>query len=431
MKEKRKSLYSRLLWLLFLGLFCLAGLSGCGNAAQQAASKTEKEVQGEKEAGASEEADAIREKADAKGKENISGEQENGTKSLKTGKNCLEVHYIDVGQGDATLILQDGHAMLIDAGNNNQGTHLQAYFQSLGIKEFDYVVGTHPDADHIGGLDVILYKFDCGKVIMADSEKETRTYEDVVISLQSKDMKNQEPVAGEKYSLGDVEFTIVSPVGKEYDSSNSSSVGILLQYGNTRFLFTGDAEEDAEEEMLRSGISLKADVYKAAHHGSDTANSEAFLKAVSPEYAVISCGEGNSYGHPHAEVLNNFRKMNIKTFRTDEQGTIVAVSDGENITFNMSPSESYQAGERTQAYSGEEDQTAAGSDKKDASVMSISPQKKTTYILNTNTKRFHLPDCYSVKEIKEENMEEREATAKELQKEGYQGCGNCIGRGQG
>lgn len=239
-------------------------------------------------------------------------------------------------------------------------------------------------------------------------------------------MKNQEPVAGKKYSLGDAEFTIVSPAGREHGSSNSSSIGILLQYGNTRFLFTGDAEEDAEEEMLGSGISLKADVYKAAHHGSDTANSEAFLKAVSPEYAVISCGEGNSYGHPHAEVLNNFRKMHIKTFRTDEQGTVVAVSDGEDITFNMSPSESYQAGERTQGHSEEENQAAADSGKKDASVMNISPKEETAYILNTNTKRFHLPDCYSVKEIKPENKEERKTTAKELQKEGYQGCGNCI-----
>ncbi len=257
----------------------------------------------------------------------------------------LEIHYLDVGQGDATLILCDGHAMLIDAGDNDQGTAVQSYLESQGVTTLDYVIGTHPDADHIGGLDVVLYKFDCKTVIMPDFEKDTRTYDDVVQTMKQKRYKNTLPEVGTVYELGSAVFTIVAPDGEYGDNANDYSVGILLQHGENRFLFTGDAEEASEADMLENGIDLKADVFKAAHHGSRTANTEEFLQRVEPDYAVISCGEDNSYGHPHGEVMNRLRAMGTSVFRTDEQGTIVAYSDGTQITFNMSPDESWKAGE--------------------------------------------------------------------------------------
>lgn len=257
----------------------------------------------------------------------------------------LEVHYLDVGQGDATLILQGDHAMLIDAGENDKGTQVQSYLKAQGVDSLDYVVGTHPDSDHIGGLDVILYKFDCGKVIMPDYAKSTKTYEDVITTMERKNYKNTLPVVGEVYELGDAVFTIVAPNGTYGDNANDYSVGILLQYGNTRFLFTGDAEEASEADMLKNGMDLSADVYKVSHHGSRTASTEEFLKAVDPRYAVISCGEDNSYGHPHAAVMNRLRSMGVQVFRTDLQGTVTAYSDGEELTFNMSPEESWKAGE--------------------------------------------------------------------------------------
>ena len=259
----------------------------------------------------------------------------------------LEIHYLDVGQGDATLILCDGHAMLIDAGDNDQGTAVQSYLESQGVTTLDYVIGTHPDADHIGGLDVVLYKFDCKTVIMPDFEKDTRTYDDVVQTMKQKRYKNTLPEVGTVYELGSAVFTIVAPNGEYGDNANDYSVGILLQHGENRFLFTGDAEEASEADMLENGIDLKADVFKAAHHGSRTANTEEFLQRVEPDYAVISCGEDNSYGHPHGEVMNRLRAMGTSVFRTDEQGTIVAYSDGTQITFNMSPDESWKAGEPT------------------------------------------------------------------------------------
>lgn len=257
----------------------------------------------------------------------------------------LEVHFLDVGQGDATLIRCGEAAMLIDAGNNSWGDDVRDYLEYQGIGDLDYVIGTHPDADHIGGLDVVMEAFDCGTVIMPDYEKDTQTYTDVTDVMEEKGYELTLPQVGMVYELGEAAFTIVAPNGEYGDNANDYSVGILLEHGENRFLLTGDAEEDSEADMLDNGIDLSADVLKAAHHGSRTANTEAFLERVNPEYVVISCGEGNSYGHPHAEVLNRIREMGIKVFRTDEEGTVVATSDGAGITFNVPPSESWQAGE--------------------------------------------------------------------------------------
>lgn len=259
----------------------------------------------------------------------------------------MQVHFIDVGQGDATLIACDGHYMLIDAGNNDKGTTVQSYLMSQGVEKLDYVIGTHPDADHIGGLDVVIYKFDCDTIIMPDVANDTRTYDDVVQAMKSKGYQTTYPVVGETYTLGGATFIIVAPNADYGNDMNEWSVGVLVQNGNNRFLFTGDAEEKAEEDILNNGIDISADVYAAAHHGSKTATSQAFLDKVSPTYVVISAGEGNKYGHPHAEVLNRLRAAGISVFRTDEQGTIVATSDGNDITWNCSPSESWKAGEPT------------------------------------------------------------------------------------
>ena len=227
----------------------------------------------------------------------------------------LEVHYLDVGQGDATLIVCGDGAMLIDAGNNSWGDDVRDYLEYQGVEDLDYVIGTHPDADQV------MEAFDCGTVIMPDYEKETKTYEEVIDVMNQKGLELTLPQVGTVYELGEAAFTIVAPQGDYGDNANDYSVGILLEHGENRFLFTGDAEEDSEADMLNS------------------------LERVDPGYVVISCGEGNSYGHPHAEVLNRLREMGIKVFRTDEEGTITATSDGSSITFNVPPSESWKAGE--------------------------------------------------------------------------------------
>lgn len=256
----------------------------------------------------------------------------------------MEVHFIDVGQGDATLIICDDEAMLIDAAPSGNGTLLQSYLRKRGVTELEYLILTHTDADHIGSASVIVNKFDIHTVFMGDFPKDNKTYKGLLDAFSYYNLKYSIPNVGNEYSLGEATFTILAP-NREYDNPNDASIALVLQHGENKFLFTGDAKEDAEQDMLANGLDLDCDVYKAGHHGSSTSSCEEFLNAATPEYSVISCEAGNSYGHPHAEVLNNFRRMGIKVFRTDEQGSIVAYSDGENITWNCAPSESWQVGE--------------------------------------------------------------------------------------
>lgn len=268
---------------------------------------------------------------------------QNNFDSSGLSDDMLEVHFLDIGQGDSTLIKYGEHAMLIDAGENDSGTKVQAYLKSQGVTQLDYVIGTHPDSDHIGGLDVIIYKFDCDRVMIPDYQKNTKTYRDVLAAMDNKAYHNTLPVPGSQYSLGDAVFTIIAPNGN-YSSANNNSIGLLLRYGERTFLFTGDAEEEAETDIVANGIDIDCDVYQVGHHGSKSSSSEVLLNAASPAYAVISCGEDNQYGHPHAQTLNNFRYRQIQVFRTDEQGTIVAKTDGTTITWNASPSDTWKAG---------------------------------------------------------------------------------------
>jgi competence protein ComEC len=357
-----------------------------------------------------------------------SGQEEKAAKAPDTSKpeGTLEVHYIDVGQGDATLIKCGSHAMLIDGGNNNKGTTVQLYLKKQGVESLDYVIGTHPDADHIGGLDVIVYKYNCDTVIMPDYEKDTKTYQELVDVIHDKNMKITYPVVGEQYALGEAKFTIIAPNSNSYGgNANDYSVAILLEYGKNRFLFTGDAEETSEAEMLTNGIDISADVYKVAHHGSRSASTQEFLNAVHPKYAVISCGEGNSYGHPHAEVLNRLRSMGVEVFRTDEQGSIIASSDGENINWNCSATDSWQSGEQTESDRENSEDENPGDENSGNAISDAVTSEQTTYVLNTNTKKFHRETCGSVSQIKEENFQKVQMSREELEQSGYSPCKNC------
>ncbi len=262
-----------------------------------------------------------------------------------SGNSELEIHFIDVGQGDATLIMCDGEAMLIDAGDNDKGSQVQLYLSKRNVKQLKYAIGTHPDSDHIGGLDVVLYKFDCETVIMPDVTADTATYRDVLEVMNEKNLANTVPNVGDVYTLGSASFTIVGPVNT-YEGRNDNSVSILLEHGENTFLFTGDAEETAELDIVNLDIDIDADVYHVGHHGSSSSSSLQLLQEVTPDFAVISCEEGNSYGHPHAEVLNNLRAMGVSVFRTDEQGSVTVISDGETLTWNCAPSDTWQVGER-------------------------------------------------------------------------------------
>lgn len=205
----------------------------------------------------------------------------------------MKVHFMDVGQGDSTLITCGGHSMLIDAGDDSKGTAIQNYLKKQKADKLDYLVLTHPDADHIGGAPVIITKFDINKVFVSNFEKDNKTYQKLIQALDNKGLKYTTPRVGSQFSLGTANITILAP-NDEYDNPNDSSIALLIQNGNNKFLFTGDASENAENDILDNGIDISADVYKVGHHGSKYSTSEDFFRTVSPAYAVISCGEDNN-----------------------------------------------------------------------------------------------------------------------------------------
>jgi beta-lactamase superfamily II metal-dependent hydrolase len=254
----------------------------------------------------------------------------------------LKVHFIDVGQADSIYVeLPNGQNMLIDAGNNSDGKHIVNYLKSLKVKRIDYVVGTHPHEDHIGGLDTVINNFSIGSVIMPElpdkSVPTTKTYEDVLDAIVDKNLTATVAYGGQLL-LNDTEhqlkIEILSPIkSKYYENLNDYSVVMRLTYKNRSFLFTGDAEALPENEMLDKGYDLSADVLKVGHHGSSSSSTEKFVRAVNPTYTIISCGRNNDYGHPHKETLNLISKLKLNTYRTDKQKTIKAVCDGDKITF--------------------------------------------------------------------------------------------------
>lgn len=328
----------------------------------------------------------------------------------------MEVHFIDAGQSNAALVICGGRTMLIDAGGNSKGTAIQLYLEKQKIKKLDYVIGSHPDEDHIGGLDVIISKFDCGRIIMPEYSVDTATYRDVISAMEYKAYKNTKPVPGDSYKLGDAQFTIIAP-NKEYgNDTNNWSVGILLTHGDKKFLFTGDAEEEAEKDMVKHGIDIKCDVYQAGHHGSKTSSTEALLDAAAPLFAVISCGEDNEYGHPGAQTLNRFRTRGIKVFRTDEQGTIIAVSDGDVIHWNCAPSLTWKAGEPKAAKSGGKIAAAGKIPKAGAQ------KEEITYVLNIKSMKFHKLTCTT---LPTSNRKDTDMSREAVISQGYQPCKRC------
>lgn len=247
----------------------------------------------------------------------------------------LYVHFIDVGQGDCVYITAGGQNMLIDCGEASESDKVISYLSKQGVKRLDYVVATHPHSDHMGGMSEIILNYDIGEIIMPYLDDgdipTTRYFENFLDACSTKGLYITDVQAGRKIALGEATAEIIAPLGSGYSNVNNYSVGIILKHGNNDFLFTGDAEALAEEEMLQSGKLENVRVYKAGHHGSSTSSSEDFMRIVSPDYAVIMCGAGNSYGHPHDEIVDRLSEYTKRIFRTDLDGSIVFESDGLNL----------------------------------------------------------------------------------------------------
>lgn len=244
----------------------------------------------------------------------------------------LCVHYIDVGQGDSIFVkLPNGENLLIDAGDNDAGVDVAGYLKDLKVKEIDYLVATHPHSDHIGGMDDVINRFDIGTMYMPDVTHNTYTFSSLLDAIEENDVKLKVAKAGVNILKQEsLSIDILSPNGRTYEDMNNYSAVLKITYGDTAFLFMGDAEKDIENKLKSN---LKSNVIKVGHHGSYTSTGEKFLQRVSPEVAVISVGEGNDYGHPHDEVIERLKRHNIKVFRTDYDGTVVIGSDGEKIVY--------------------------------------------------------------------------------------------------
>ncbi|MCB2285730.1 MBL fold metallo-hydrolase [Clostridium algidicarnis] len=249
----------------------------------------------------------------------------------------LKVHYIDVEQGDSTLIQIDDKNILIDAGPGIAKEKVVSYLKEAGVSKLDYVIATHPHEDHIGNMADIIDSFEIGEFIAPKAISTTKSFENMIKSLKAKNLQIKTPNAGDKISLGAAQLEIIAPNNNSYQYLNNYSIVTKLKYGNRSFIFTGDAESISEGEILAKQLDLSADVLKVGHHGSKTSTTDQFLKAINPKYAVISVGKDNNYGHPDKEVLYKLANNNTDIFRTDKQGTIVAESDGNIITFNTDP----------------------------------------------------------------------------------------------
>lgn len=249
------------------------------------------------------------------------------------------IHFIDVGQGDSTLImLPQGKTALIDAGDNQHGEEVVSYIKSKGIKKIDFLVGTHPDADHIGGLDDVINSLEVGEFYMPKKSHTTKTFRDVLKAAKNNGLKIKEAKQGVIiYEETGNKMEFLGPNGEYGDDNNLYSAVTMLTLGEKKVLMMGDAEFQNEEDMILSNLDLKADILKAGHHGSHSSTSEEFLKEVSPNAVVVSAGFKNKYGHPHREILSLLKKYDIPLYRTDEDSTIIFNWDGNHLWTDKKP----------------------------------------------------------------------------------------------
>lgn len=243
----------------------------------------------------------------------------------------FEIHFLDVGQADAAIIICDDAVMLIDGGNSGDSSLIYSYLKNtLEIEHIDYMIASHPHEDHIGGLSGALNACTVGKVYSPVLDYDSKAFRSLVKYTTKQGKTLTIPTPGDTFSLGSAEVQILGPL-KDYESVNDQSIIVRIVYGKTSFLFTGDAEWDAEHDLVDAGYELDSTLLKVGHHGSDTSSAYVFLREVMPEYAIISVGEDNSYGHPTENVLSKFRDAGSEVHRTDLEGTIICYSDGNTI----------------------------------------------------------------------------------------------------
>lgn len=329
----------------------------------------------------------------------------------------FSVHFIDVGQADAALVECDGHWMLIDGGNKEDSSVIYTVLRNAGVPKLDIVVGTHAHEDHIGGLPGAYNYTTADLTLCPTTNYHSDAFDDFKWYAEKNGGGITIPSVGGTYTLGSATIDILGV--NDGSDTNNTSIVLKITYGSTSFIFTGDAERETEQAILNRGADLSATVLKVGHHGSDTSTTYPFLREIMPEYAIISVGEGNSYGHPTDNNLSRLRDADVTVYRTDLNGDIYLTSDGQTVSITSDKSAS------------KEDILTPGGivvsppPATQDTIQNDAPSAGTDYIVNTNTGKFHYPSCRSVKQMKESNKMYYTGTRDDLISRGYDPCGNC------
>lgn len=341
----------------------------------------------------------------------------------------FKVYFIDVGQADAALVVCDGKTMLIDGGNSADSNLIYSFLQKKGVSHLDYIIATHAHEDHVGGLSGALNYATVGTVYCPVKSYSSNAFNNFAKNVEKQGKSITVPSRGAQFSLGGASCTVLA-VNTSSDPNNTSIV-LRIVYGSTSFLFTGDAEREVEQAMINRGVPLKSTVLKVGHHGSYTSTSYQFLWNVMPDYAVISCGKGNSYGHPHDEVLSRLRDADVYLFRTDLQGDITCTSNGSSVSFSVSRNwnanvfgdvgnNSTQPPAETEPEATEPTETTPP-----ATEPPADEAEGMDYVLNTNSMKFHDPNCEWAQKINDRNRADYTGSREDLIAQGYSPCGGC------
>ncbi|MCR4611017.1 MAG: MBL fold metallo-hydrolase [Lachnospiraceae bacterium] len=333
----------------------------------------------------------------------------------------FELHLLDVGQGQSVLIVADNHYMLIDGGGRDSSSFVVSYLKQLGLDYLDYIAVSHYDEDHMSGLIGVMSVFETEGILVPPYAGEGELYESFAAAAVSNGGMIFHPECGWSFQLGDAVVEVIGPQSKDYDNDNEESLVFRITYGDTSCLITGDAEQHSEIDMINSGYDLSADIYVAGHHGSSTSSTDIFLDTVAPSYGLISCGKGNSYGHPAMETMQRFQQRGITMFRTDLQGTVIAYSDGYIIWFNVDSCNDWTPGSNMET----DITTRTFPVSEEPVTQSGDYNQEISYVCNTNSKKFHRPECPSVNDIKPENRMDTQMNREDLIAQGYQPCKRC------
>lgn len=380
-----------------------------------------------------------------------------GTVPASAGEaGTMAVHFIDVGQGLAVLVQSGGENLLYDGGPREHGEDVVQYLKNQQVEKLDYMISSHYDEDHLAGLIDCMNAFEVETAIGADYVHTSDLYQNFMNTATSQAITIQYPKPGDEFAFGTGSFTVEAPDGISSSNSNDNSVAIRLVNGSNSFLLTGDAEETSEQDMISSGRNLDCDVLCLGHHGSASSTSWDLLEASTPSWAVISCGAGNSYGHPAAETMDKLSSMGIPVYRTDKQGTVIAVSDGSTITWNQDPCNDYSdgsasaaggssaagsssvgnataSGASASAASSAAAASTTGSSGTDSSTDSSSadqapqteqtadPQGATVWLSATGSKYHSRPDCGNMNPVNARQISRSDAEA-----QGYEACKKCF-----